>query len=78
MSTTVLDTTTPTAAKAHKCVWCGQPIAKGDKYERQKMIHEGEFHDNKWHPECARASARHLDPGDEFSPYGNERGGPPI
>lgn len=73
MSVTLLESTTPTAAKAHKCIWCGEQIAKGERYDRNKMIYDGDFHDNKFHLECGRASQQ-LDAGDEFTPYSNPRG----
>ena len=40
------------ARKAYKCLWCGEPINKGDKHYRLDWIYDGEFNNGRWHLEC--------------------------
>lgn len=65
----------PTARKRHRCIWCGQHIAPGEKYRREKSVYDGEMQDFKWHPECAEAQQEEgRETGEwEFSSYENER-----
>lgn len=67
-----LDQSEPVARKEHRCIWCGQTILKGEKYDRWVGIFEGDFNCNKFHKECSKASGE-LDPDDGFCAYGEER-----
>jgi hypothetical protein len=77
MSYTLLSESHPVARKAHKCIWCGQPIAIGEKHRHERSIYEGQFQDQRWHPECDETFKAEIchDGGHEleFVPYGNER-----
>ena len=58
------------AAKAHRCTYCGEPIAVGEEYVFQKGNYDGRWYENKMHPECFEDMCE----GDgEFTPYSNER-----
>jgi hypothetical protein len=67
-----------TAKKKHQCIWCGEKILPGEKYERQVGIYYGDFQYNKWHLECRdawhKASREYFDIDGEFQPYSNKRG----
>jgi hypothetical protein len=43
------------ARKAHRCIWCGQPINVGESYTYERSIFEGEPQTHHWHPECLGA-----------------------
>lgn len=43
------------ARKMHKCIWCGQSIHKGDTYNYERSIFEGQHQSHHWHPECVEA-----------------------
>lgn len=77
MTYTLLSESHPVARKAHKCIWCGQTIAVGEKHRHERSIFEGSFQDQRWHPECdaAFSEAIRFEGGHEleFEPYGNER-----
>ena len=77
MSYTLLSVSEPTARKQHKCIWCGQPIEVGEKHRHERSIYDGQFQDQRWHPECDDAFAEELryEGGHEleFEPYGNQR-----
>jgi hypothetical protein len=45
--------TTPAAKKAHQCIGCFHPIAKGEVYHRQTGNYDGRWFVNKLHVECA-------------------------
>lgn len=61
------------AKKHHKCIWCGEPIFIGQPYERQPVVFDGDFQDNKYHPECWSVAIN--EPFDEgFPAYGFKRG----
>lgn len=47
---------TPTARKAHVCVWCAEQILKAERYHRQVLVFDGEFQSNAWHLECFDAA----------------------
>jgi hypothetical protein len=78
MSYTHLSDSSPTSRKRHRCIWCGQFIEAGDRYERTASIYDGEFQSDAWHPECRAAmlDEMHASPGGdfEFFPHENERG----
>lgn len=77
MSYTLLSESQPLARKQHRCIWCGQPIAVGEKHRHERSIYDGQFQDQRWHPECDEAFKAELsyEGGHEleFEPYGNER-----
>lgn len=60
-----------TARKAHRCIYCAEPIAAGDSYVYQKGNYDDRWYENKMHPECFDDMCE-LDDG-EFTPYSNER-----
>ena len=67
--------TTRKAAKQHRCIWCGQPISKGDAYQEERSVYEGGHQLHRWHPECRQAAQDGLADGDdpEFIPHSAER-----
>ena len=64
--------------KAHRCIWCGQTIAIGEKYLDERSVYDGNIQRHRWHPECqAVAQKEYFSGGDEeFSPGENDR--PPV
>ena len=60
----------------HKCIWCGETIKKGETAHRIKAIHDGEFEDDRYHPECIVACRDYMIewPEDGFDPYTHDRG----
>ncbi|GAC1478406.1 MAG: hypothetical protein NVS1B6_19740 [Steroidobacteraceae bacterium] len=77
MSYTFLAETAPVARKSHRCIWCGEPINKGEKYKYTTGIFDGDFQANHWHPECCAAQRREASKTGEceFAPHENERPG---
>ncbi len=65
--------TTPKARKDYRCVWCDEMIPKGSTHTRRTGRFDGEWRNERWHPECVRAS-ENLDVGDTFSPGNHIRG----
>ena len=47
-----LKITHPTAKKEHKCMYCGETINVGEKYERQTNLYDGQIYDWVCHIEC--------------------------
>ena len=74
MSYTMLLGKTRTARKTHRCIWCGEAIAVGEKYEDRRYMFEGVFSRDKTHPECLTAMESSDDVGDGFYPYEQLRG----
>ena len=70
----------PTARKAHRCIWCGESIAAGDKYHRVRSFYDGAIQDQAWHQGCkTTAENEYYETGEgEFLAYGNERGTTPA
>ena len=71
----LLSETRPIARKDHKCIWCGQKIAKGEQYIAERSTYDGEMQNHHWHSECL-ADCRTVNANEgtwEFSPYENER-----
>jgi len=74
MSYTLLGETTRTAKKSHKCIWCGQQIATGEKYIHEKSVYDHQMQNHKWHPECKDAANEYFAAGEEeFTPYEHDR-----
>lgn len=67
-----LDQSKPKARKNHECLWCGQPIPKGEIYSRWVGIFEGDFNCNKMHLECSKAFSEEENEG-FILPGENER-----
>jgi hypothetical protein len=66
----------PVARKQHRCIWCGEPILRGEKYRHERSVYNGEMQDHKWHLECDADFAEGLkyDPGNcEFTPHSSPR-----
>jgi len=65
------------ASKRHRCIWCGQGILKGDLFHRVTGSFDGQFQNNKWHPECHEAFRQELvskgAASMEIAKYANER-----
>jgi hypothetical protein len=61
------------ARKSHKCIWCGEAILPGEKYVDVTGIFEGDFQNNKFHPECSATQQGEDD--ESFCAYENERPG---
>lgn len=61
------------ARKPYNCIWCGQDIAAGERYWREKSVYDGHMQSFPWHPECKRGSGAHFTYEEEFQPYENER-----
>lgn len=60
-----------TARKAHKCIYCAEPINAGETYCSQTGNYDGRWYENKMHPECFQEL---CDDGEgEFTPYSNCR-----
>jgi hypothetical protein len=80
MSYTHLSDSQPIAHKQHRCIWCGQFIETGSRYERTASIYDGQFQNDAWHLECREAMRveQLSSPGGEFEfyPHENERGIP--
>ena len=70
-----LGTTIRKARKNHKCDWCEKVIQKGEQYEYQKFVYDGDMCDWKAHLACSRVASAiydYVDPdegmtGDEFA-----------
>lgn len=66
---------TVSAAKPHRCIWCGEGIAKGEMHLNEKSVYDGAFQDHRWHPEC-KADAQQCFEGEgdcEFIPWSAPR-----
>lgn len=75
MSYTLFAMTHPVARKDHRCIWCGQKIAKGEQYTFERSVFDGEMQNHHWHPECledCRIENEHAGEW-EFMPYSNDR-----
>ena len=49
---TELNRSYPTARREHKCMYCGETIKVGEKYERQTLIYDNLIYDWVCHLEC--------------------------
>jgi hypothetical protein len=64
------------ARKKHVCIWCGQRIEPGEKYEDERSVYDGHIQRHRWHPECINAAQDWFKKeGEEFNAYENPRGG---
>lgn len=65
------DPTQHRSRRNRPCIYCGEPINKGDVYTNQTGRYDGEWQTNHYHQECFQDL---CDSGDrEFCPYSNER-----
>ena len=72
MSYEQIDSTKPIARKEHKCIWCAEPIVKGEKYYHDISKFDGTLQNHHWHLECVDAFWKdNYD--NEFEAYQNER-----
>lgn len=72
---TLLTDETRKARKAHRCIWCGEPINPGDSYRYQSGVFEGDMQGNHWHHECVEEAAEYGNElEDGFSAYEHSRG----
>ena len=65
-----LGTVVRKARKPHKCDWCGKSIGKGEQYEYQKYVYDGEMYDWKAHLSCSRIATAiwdYVDPDEGMS-----------
>lgn len=77
MSFTLFDKTVRKAAKAHRCIWCGQRIEVGATYMDERSVYDGNIQRHRWHPECDKAASEYFQSGEEeFDPHQNERPSP--
>ena len=65
------DAKTRKARKERPCIYCGEPIGKGDTYTFQSGNFDGSWYDNHYHQECFDDLAQAG--FDEFTPYSGER-----
>jgi hypothetical protein len=47
VSYTLLSESTPVARKAHRCIWCGERIAAGERYTHERSIYDGGFQNHR-------------------------------
>jgi len=52
-----LRSTTPKARKNHKCMFCGDEIKVGERYERTTCVFEGILYDWVTHCECSEVAS---------------------
>lgn len=64
MSFQLLSITHPIARKAHRCLWCPEPIRAGEVYDKIVGIYDGKLDSGKYHHECFKAM--------QTLPYGEE------
>ena len=67
------ETIWPTAAKAHRCEWCGETIPKGEKHAHFAGKWDGEFQDWRMHSECYTEGDANQEIQEGFTPYEHER-----
>ena len=74
MSYTLLSLTTPVSKKRRPCIWCGETIHEGERHEHERSVYQGEFQDQRWHPECRAFYLKHAgEYENEFTAYDNPR-----
>lgn len=64
-----------TAAKPHRCIWCGEYIEKGERYQDERSVFDGHMQHHRWHPECLEDAQEGWRAGDdaEFIPHNQDR-----
>jgi hypothetical protein len=68
------DGRTVVVRKKCRCEWCGEWILSGEKAVKRTYKYDGEFNDNRQHPECYEAMDADLEAKLEgFQPYDQER-----
>lgn len=67
------ETTFPTAAKDHRCIWCGETISKGMNHAHFAEKWDGEFQDWRMHRECYTDADDSEELEEGFMPYEHER-----
>ena len=55
MGFTLLSESEPSAAKDHRCLWCGESIPKGETHFHYTGKMDGEFQSSRVHLECRDA-----------------------
>jgi len=62
------------ARKPYQCLWCGEPIERGELYVRALVKVDDSVQDQKWHSECLEHSVL-IDISGEFTfdAYSNTR-----
>ncbi len=76
MSYTLLSEHDRIARKTHRCIWCPELIAFGDKYRDERSVFDGEMQNHHWHPECWQAAIKFFTASceEEFQAHGCKRG----
>lgn len=78
MATSLKTVTVMKVRKAKACIWCGETIEVGTQCTSHIYIENGEFCDDRYHPECDQACQtfykEHQCYGEEFTPYEFARG----
>ena len=67
------DTSWPVARKPHRCEWCGEVIAVGEKHARYVGKWEGDFQNWRMHSDCLEYADENDALQDGFAPYEHER-----
>ena len=70
MSYDVIEHRSKVARKQHDCDYCHNPIMKGEEYDYQKNIFDGEFYEWHTHLACSRVAAAiwdYCDPDEGMS-----------
>jgi len=69
---------TITKRKPDSCIWCGEPIARGESCLEVVSAEDGEIGTCYWHPECDDACQKMMQRdrtwGEPFEPYEFARG----
>ena len=58
---TPLSIRTHKARKAHTCVECRKPVAKGDNYTKTVATEDNLFFSNAWHSSCFKEHSEYID-----------------
>lgn len=76
MSTEFISSRTVRAKKQHPCIWCVEKIEVGEIYQQEVLKFDGDFQDNRYHPECLDACKKSLkqEGESEFEPHNCKRG----
>jgi hypothetical protein len=76
MSYQLLSQTFPKARKVYACIWCGEPILKGEVHEKYVGTYYRELQSCRFHKECGEAQTEyfHENRDEEFFPGEFKRG----